>query len=278
MLSYQHEYHAGNHADVLKHAVLALLIEALQRKPGALRVYDTHAGSGLYDLTAPEAARAREYQGGIARVIDAPLSSLAPYLAAVAAENPGGGLHRYPGSPAIARGLLRPDDHLELFELHPRAHAALKALFERDPQVHVHRRDGFEGLPAVSPPPEKRGLALIDPSYETHSDFANVLTLVPKVLRRWPHGVIAVWYPLLASREADRFADKLGKLALPKGYRLELRLQPPAERGLQGSGLVIANLPYGLEPALATLVDALHRQLGRTDVGGTRAEPLGAED
>ena len=151
MLSYQHEYHAGNHADVLKHSVLALVLAALLRKDKPLRVFDAHAGSGLYDLGSREARRHAEYRGGIARVLaaaDAP-PALAPYLDALRACNAGGALQRYPGSPWLARSLLRPADHLVLMELHPQALTALRRLFGQDPQVHLHERDCFEGLPAL---------------------------------------------------------------------------------------------------------------------------------
>ncbi|MBN1239208.1 MAG: 23S rRNA (adenine(2030)-N(6))-methyltransferase RlmJ, partial [Gammaproteobacteria bacterium] len=208
MLSYQHDYHAGNHADVLKHVALTLTIGALQRKPKPIRVIDTHAGSGAYDLTGTLARRHREYDDGIARVLGAaaPLPpEIAPYVETVRRMNPDGELRRYPGSPQIARSLLRPQDHLELFELHPQASRALGELFKGDRQAHLHRRDAFEGLVAVLPPPERRGLVLIDPAYETEREFASVLRVLEDAVRRWPGGVYAVWYPLLEKRGAARF-------------------------------------------------------------------------
>lgn len=278
MLSYQHEYHAGNHADVLKHSVLALLIRALQRKPKPLRVLDTHAGSGLYDLGSPEAQRGREFERGIARVLgERPVPpELASYVETVESCNEGE-LRIYPGSPGIARSLLREIDHLELFELHPRAHAALEKTFRRDRRVHVHRRDGFEGVLGVVPPPERRGLVLIDPSYETQNDFTRVLDVVPALHRRWANGVIAVWYPLLRSPEARAFVRRLGALELPRLFQVELEVEPAGSFGLRGSGLVIANLPYGVDAELETLAPWLHRRLAVDGAGGFRAAWLRAE-
>lgn len=278
MLSYQHEYHAGNHADVLKHSVLALLIRALQRKPKPMRVLDTHAGSGTYDLGSPEAQRGREFERGIARVLEErPVPpELAAYIQIVDACNRGDALETYPGSPRIARALLRETDRLELFELHPKAHAALESAFRRDRQVHVHRRDGFEGVLAVVPPPERRGLVLIDPSYETDEDFARVLDVVPALHRRWTNGVIAVWYPLLRRPQAAAFARRLCALDLPRFYRVELEVEPAGGFGLLGSGLAIANLPYGVDAELETLLPWLHRRLAVDGAGGFRARWLTA--
>lgn len=276
MLSYQHDYHAGNHADVLKHSVLALLVRALQRKPKPLRVLDTHAGSGRYDLASPEARRGREFEQGIARVLgERPVPpELAPYVEIVESLNEGG-LHTYPGSPEIARALLREIDHLELFELHPRAHAALDSAYRSDRRVHVHRRDGFEGVLGAAPPPERRGVVLIDPSYETRHDFARALDVVRALHRRWANGVIAVWYPILRSADARAFARRLGELELPSLYRVELEVEP-SSLGLRGSGVVISNLPYGVDAELETLLPWLHRRLGVDGAGGFKADWLTA--
>jgi 23S rRNA (adenine2030-N6)-methyltransferase len=266
MLSYQHEYHAGNHADVLKHAALTLVIRALQRKPTPIRVLDSHAGAGVYDLGSREARRNAEHEGGIARVLAAPdpPPALADYLDAVRACNPGSSLRRYPGSPWIARHLLRPVDHLELMELHPRAVSALRRTLGGDAHVHVHGRDAFEGLPALVPPPERRGVALIDPSYEVKEEFGRVVDLLAACHRRWPAGVYVAWYPLLRERAAERFVPKVAALGIRRIYRAELAVEGTGYDGLRGSGVLVVNLPFGLEAsfgsALAWAWDVLSAQ------------------
>jgi 23S rRNA (adenine2030-N6)-methyltransferase len=276
VLSYLHEYHAGNHADVLKHSVLAILIRALQRKPGALRVIDTHAGSALYDLASEAARRGREYEGGVARLLQAadPPQAIAPYLQAIHDLNPDGGLRYYPGSPEVTRALLREQDHLELFELHPRASERLRERFHRHPQVHVHQRDGFEGLLAVAPPPERRGVILIDPSYEQRSDYARTVEAVGATVRRWANAVIAVWYPLIGQPDSGRMIDRLARLKLPGLYRVELEAAPDAA-GLRGSGMVVVNLPFETDLALASLLPWLQKSLDPSGRGASRADWLG---
>lgn len=276
MLSYQHEYHAGNHADVLKHAVLALVIRALQRKPTPIRVFDAHAGSGAYDLTGREARKNAEHEGGIERVLaaGAPPAELEPYLDAVRAANPGTALRRYPGSPAIARYLLRPIDQLELMELHPRAVSALRRRLGGHRQVHVHQRDCFEGLPALVPPPERRGVALIDPSYEVKEDFGRVLELLENCHVRWPGGTYLLWYPLLRDRVAERFPGKVAASGIRRIFRLELQVEASDFIGLRGSGLLIVNLPYGLEERLEALMPWLWETLAAPRCGEWQADWL----
>lgn len=263
MLSYQHEYHAGNHADVLKHAVLALAIRALQGKPGPIRVLDAHAGSGSYDLKSREARRHAEHKEGIVRLLAAPSPppSLGDYLQVVAALNTGTTLRRYPGSPRLARDLLRSGDQLELLELHPRAASVLQREFGGDRQVHIHRRDCFEGLPVLLPPPERRGLVLIDPSYEVKEEFARVVDLLQACYQRWPTGVYLLWYPVLRDRQAERFVPRVAASGIRKIYRVELSVQPPEFNGLRGSGVLIVNLPYGLEQQLEKLLPWLGKTL-----------------
>lgn len=276
MLSYLHEYHAGNHADVLKHSVLAMLIRALQRKPGAMRIIDTHAGSALYDLDSEPAQRGREHEAGVVRLLgDAnPPAALAPYLQAISDLNPDGRLRHYPGSPQVALALLRDQDRLELFELHPRASERLRERFRRHPQVHVHRRDGFEGLLAVIPPPERRGVVLIDPSYEQRNDYLRTVETVAATVRRWANAVIAVWYPLIGTPDAGRMLDRLARSKLPGAYRVELELTPDAP-GLRGSGLVVINLPFQMDLELQSLMPWLRQRLSPDGGGAARAGWLG---
>lgn len=263
MLSYQHEYHAGNHADVLKHAALALVIRALQRKDAPIRVFDAHAGSGLYDLRSREARKNAEHEAGIAQVLSAaaPPAELGPYLDAVRACNTGTALRRYPGSPWIARHLLRPADQLVLMELHPRSLGGLRKVFGRDAQVHIHARDCFEGLPALVPPPERRGLALIDPSYEVKEDFARVAELLAACHGRWPGGVYMIWYPLIRDRAAERFPNRIAATGIRRIYRLLLQVEADSFTGMRGSGLMIVNLPFGLEERFDELLPWLRQTL-----------------
>lgn len=280
MLSYQHDYHAGNHADVLKHAVLALVIRALQKKETPLRVIDAHAGSAVYDLAAPEARRTREADGGIRRLLAAGPAAppeLRDYLAAVEAVNRRGqDLRFYPGSPALARHLLRAGDHLELLELHPAALARLHRQYARDRQVHVHDRDAFEGLPALVPPKERRGVVLVDPAYELKDDFPRVVDLLVRCHRRWPTGVYLAWYPLIRHPLAERFPAKVRATGLPKLLQAELQVEVDAFDGMRGSGLVIVNPPFGLEDALNALLPWLWETLRNDPRTGWRVGPLAA--
>lgn len=259
MLSYQHDYHAGNHADVLKHAVLALAIRALQRKETPLRVLDAHAGSGSYDLQAAEARKTGEADAGIRRVMAAPAPPpvLADYLAVVRGLNRRGGagpIRFYPGSPQLALDLLRPVDHLELLELHPAALARLRRHHGRDPRVHIHGRDAFEGLPALVPPRERRGVVLVDPAYEVKEDFQRVVDLLVRCHHRWPGGVYLAWYPLIRHPQAERFPARVRAAGLPKLLQVELQVEIEAFDGMRGSGLCIVNPPYGLEAQLNELL------------------------
>jgi 23S rRNA (adenine2030-N6)-methyltransferase len=280
MLSYQHEYHCGNHADVLKHSILALTIRALQRKDKPLRIIDTHAGSGIYDLDSAEARRHAEFATGISRVLSvaAPPLEMEPYLSAVRAVNPDGGkISRYPGSPQIGQHLLRPQDHLELLELHPQAVAHLRRTFGRNARVHLHDRDSYEGLPGLVPPPERRGLVLIDPSYEVRQETAAVIAALAAGHGRWPGGTWLVWYPLLRDPLTARLPAKLAATGIRRIFRTELEVESKGHMGLRGSGMLIINPPYGMDTALANLLPWLWEQLANDGCGGWLAEWLVGE-
>lgn len=283
MLSYQHDYHAGNHADVLKHSVLALVVRALQRKDAPLRVLDAHAGSGVYDLRSSEARKNEEFAGGIERLLAAsrPPAEAHDYLAAVRAMNgamtgAGKQLNLYPGSPQVARHLLRPEDHLELLELHPAALARLHRNFGRDSRVHIHDRDAFEGVPALVPPPEKRGVVLVDSAYEVKEDFTAVIELLKTCHRRWPGGVYLLWYPLIRHPLAERFTAKVRATGIPKILQAELRVEAEGFDGMRGSGLCIVNPPFGLDQKLNTLLPWLWATLKNDERSGWRVEWLTA--
>lgn len=278
MLSYRHGFHAGNHADVLKHAVLALLLEALRRKATPFCCLDTHAGAGRYDLQGAEAQKNAEHESGIARLWTCPdlPEALQPYLAAVRALTPGEGTVRnYPGSPALARHFLRPGDRLLLCELHPAEQAALKALFAGDPQVAVHRQDGYQGLHAFLPPRERRGLVLVDPAYEVKSEYEQVVTALAGAVQRWPGGIYALWYPVLAENRHRRLLDALCASGMRRILQAELNVLPEREpRGMRGSGMVIINPPWQLDTTLEALLPWLWKRLSPEHLGGWSMEWL----
>jgi 23S rRNA (adenine2030-N6)-methyltransferase len=261
-LNYQHAFHAGNFADVHKHAVLARIICYLKAKPAALRVIDTHAGAGRYDLRGAQASRGGEWQEGIARLLDRPLPDevralLAPYLDVVRNFNPGGGLRVYPGSPLVALALMRPQDRLVACELEPRAAASLKAVL-RDRRAKALALDGWTALGAYVPPKERRGVVLVDPPFEDAADFTRLASALAAAHRKWPTGIYLLWYPIKERDAPDALARRLRKLAMPSVLRCEITLGPPrADAGLVGSGLIVINPPFKLDADLKILLPAL---------------------
>jgi 23S rRNA (adenine2030-N6)-methyltransferase len=281
-VNYRHAFHAGNFADVMKHAILARLIDYLKKKPGAFRIIDTHAGTGRYDLTGDEAQRSPEWRDGIARLLDADpapdaAALLAPYLDAVRALNPGTELKTYPGSPLLARMLLRPQDRLSALELHPADAEALKALFAGDIQARVSQLDGWLALGAYVPPKERRGLVLVDPPFEAEGEWERLADGLAKAHRKWATGMFALWYPLKERREAEAFARRLRDAAIPRTLRAELTVAAPADPSrLYGSGMVVVNPPFTLEAELGAMLPELARILGGP-AGGFRIEWISGE-
>lgn len=277
MLSYRHAFHAGNFADVFKHVLLIQLLRALHRKDKPFGVLDVHAGAGRYDLHSPPAQKNREFAGGIGQLwTQSGLSpQLADYVTQVRAFNPDGPLRVYPGSPRLARALLRPGDRLLLTELHPTEHAALKAEFAGDRQVAVHHTDGYTALKALLPPRERRGLVLLDPAYELKDEFDRLLTAIQMIHRRWATGIIAVWYPILDRAPSLRWQQALQKLAIPAMLCAELGLSPyDAPPGLHGTGMILINPPWQLDETLNRLLPELLHRLRGGDHGQTRLEWL----
>ncbi|MER8667896.1 23S rRNA (adenine(2030)-N(6))-methyltransferase RlmJ [Mesorhizobium sp. M1156] len=266
-MNYRHAYHAGNFADVVKHVVLSRLIEYLKQKDKAFRVIDTHAGIGRYDLSSTEAQKTGEWQGGIGRLVDAALDApavalLAPYLEAVRSLNPDGGVKKYPGSPLIARHLMRKQDRLSAVELHPKDAARLKVLFDGDFQTRVIELDGWLALGAHLPPKEKRGLVLIDPPFEEEGEFGRLVDGLQRAHRRWPGGIYALWYPLKDRRAVAAFRKALKQTGISKLLDIGFEIRPDAvEPSLDGCGMVVVNPPFTLEGELRTLLPALHRLL-----------------
>ncbi len=279
MLSYRHAFHAGNHADVLKHAVFVFVLQYLQRKDAPLLLLDTHAGAGFYDLGSPEALKLREFDGGIARVLAAPGAApelVAAYLDLVREANPRHAIVRYPGSPLLALRLRRPQDRAVFCELHPADHAALAAAIEGERRVLALQEDGLRALLAQVPPPEKRGLTLIDPSYEIKSDYEKVTTALAKAWAKFPTGCYALWYPVIERGRCEAMAEALAGAGVRKLYRLELGLAPDSPgRGMTGSGLFVVNPPYTLPDAAEVALPWLAEVLGAA--GPRKAEWLVGE-
>ena len=282
-MNYRHAFHAGNFADVVKHAALALLIERLKAKEAAFRVVDTHAGVGVYDLAGDEATRTGEWRHGVGRLYDRPLAPalaelLAPWLAAVRAANGDGPLRRYPGSPAIARHLLRRQDRLTAVELHPEDAASLARQFAGDRQVKVVELDGWLALGSFVPPKERRGLVLVDPPFEARDEFDRLLAGLENAHRRWPTGIYALWYPVKDLAAVDRFRGGLKQSGIPRLLRAELTVRDRATPDrFNGTGLVICNPPWRFAETLDTLLSGLSSVLADGPGAGVLVDPISGE-
>ncbi|MCA0201159.1 MAG: 23S rRNA (adenine(2030)-N(6))-methyltransferase RlmJ [Proteobacteria bacterium] len=258
MLSYQHAYHAGGPADVHKHAALCLLLERLAEKDKPFAVIDLYAGHGVYDLGSTEAQKTQEFSSGIARLWPlrnkAAPAAVKKLLAALAPPNPDGTLKSYPGSPALARAALRESDRLILNELHPAAQADLKTWARRDSRISVHMRDGLEALVGLVPPPIRRGLVVIDPSYEVKSEYADVPAALRKAIRKWREGIYFVWYPILADNRHGELVAGLEKGIPCPVLCCELMFTPGKAvkdaPGLRGTGLIVVNPPWQFDTAM----------------------------
>ncbi|MDP3896329.1 MAG: 23S rRNA (adenine(2030)-N(6))-methyltransferase RlmJ [Mesorhizobium sp.] len=282
-MNYDHSYHAGNFADVVKHAVLARIVEYLKRKEKPFRVIDTHAGSGLYDLSSERAQKTGEWLAGIGRLLAADLPAdaallLKPYLEAVEAYNPGPGVRFYPGSPVLVRHLLRARDRLTAIELHPEAAFALKTRFAGDFQSRVIELDGWLALGAHVPPKEKRGLVLVDPPYEIDDEFARIADGLARAHARWPGGIYAFWYPLKDRAAVAAFRDELRRAAIPRILDVTLSIRGPIHfPRLDGSGLILVNPPFALEDELRILLPALRDALAEDNGASWSLEWLAGE-
>lgn len=285
-MNYRHAFHAGNFADVLKHAVLALCLQHLGRKTDKPFAYvDSHAGIGVYDLTGDAARRSPEWQAGIARLMDAERPPrvervLAPFLDAVRAHNRGGGLTAYPGSPGIAAHMMGERDRLHLFELHEADAKTLDARFARDRRVKVEQRDGYRGLRSALPPKEKRGLVLVDPPFEHRDEMAHMAEAAVDAIPRFETGTFVFWRPLKDLWAAERFDVGLAEWlllereALPeKLLRADLWVRDPETEGkLAGAGVMVVNPPYTLEEDLLVLLPWLSGLFAQGEGAGWRLD------
>lgn len=291
MLSYRHAFHAGNHADVLKHAVLIQLLRYLGQKDAPYMYIDTHAGAGLYALDTGYAAKSAEYETGISHLwdrADLPLA-LADYVGVIKGLNPDGRMRYYPGSPYCADQVAREQDRIRLFELHPSDSRILEDNFRkleeqavaqgrrpaaRGKRVMIQKGDGFDGLKSLLPPPSRRGLVLIDPPYEVKDDYRRVKETLADALGRFSTGMYAVWYPVLNRMESRQLPDKLKRLPCKEWLHVTLSVSTPSPDGfgLHSSGMFIINPPWTLEPMLRELMPYLVKALGQDAGAGFTLE------
>jgi 23S rRNA (adenine2030-N6)-methyltransferase len=266
-MNYRHAYHAGNHADVLKHIVLARVLEHMKKKYKPFRVIDAHAGIGLYDLGGIEAGKTGEWEGGIGKLTE-PFSSevealISPYRAVISALNRHGGIRLYPGSPELALRLMREQDRMIANELHPEDAVMLERHFIRDPRVDVTSMDAETCIKAKLPPPERRGVILIDPPYELKNEAEKAVRMLAHGLRRFAQGVFLLWYPLKADDTAAQIVEQVRSLGIAGTLKAELRIREAfSAGGLAGSGVLIVNAPYRLDAELDAVLPALASRLG----------------
>jgi 23S rRNA (adenine2030-N6)-methyltransferase len=282
MLSYRHAFHAGNHADILKHAILSLIVSHLTKKDKPFSYIDTHAGAGIYALGADWARKTGEAERGIESLLGktgAP-EAIIPYLSLCRTYQ--ANVNRYPGSPELARALSREEDQLTLMELHPTEIENLRANMGKNPRVHIHHRDGFSGLQALCPPEPRRGFALVDPSYETDGDYPNAVNAILEANRKWPVGIFALWYPILERRKGEiaTLKERFLSSGISGILTAELRITAPGENpnaegfGLLGSGMLIVRPPFCLDAELREILPWIARALSPDGEGDYAIEWL----
>ena len=257
MLSYRHAFHAGNHADVIKHLALVLTLDYYQQKAKPFCYIDTHAGAGLYQMSSQEAQKTREYEQGIAAVLHAPNPPVAlqHYLALIRELSPNKPLKLYPGSPWLAARLLRTNDSLHLFELHPTDAQRLNQNFQQDKRVQIYKEDGLKGLLKLLPPSMRRGVILIDPSYELKTDYTDVIKTLVQAHKRFATGTYILWYPVIQRQRVESMAKALQASAIPDILQVEYSPLTDSEGiGMTGSGLFIINPPWVLAEQMQTLL------------------------
>lgn len=276
MFSYRHGFHAGNHADVLKHVCQMMIIDKLKMKEKPFIVFDTHSGAGCYDLTSEESKKTGEFEGGIDRLCSSPVSQ--PELEAY-----GQLIERYrqkdmyPGSPQISLDLIREQDSLCLMEWHSQEILNLKHNMPQDPRIAIHHRDGYEGLLAMLPPKPSRGIVLIDPPYELAEDYQKVVETLEKAAIKWASGIFALWYPMLAKKrdKSQKMLEKLTSLPFKSLLKIELEVTPQQEElGMHGSGMVIVNPPWQFDTQAEEVLDVLTPVLAQSCRGNCRVEWL----
>jgi len=280
MLSYRHLFHAGNYADVFKHALLARLLIALGAKEKPYCYIDTHAGTGRYDLGHEWAWKTREFETGIRKLWDRKdiPAALAPYLDAVRSENPKGRLRYYPGSPLLALKLRRPDDRILLTELNKTDCAELETVMGGERHVAVHRMDGYEALQKFLPPQERRGIVLLDSSFDRSEELARISKALKAAHQRWATGMYAIWYPLLAPEVMEGFMRSVKGTGIGKILRLEMRIREPApDTPAPGCGMLVVNPPWKFDTEARSLLGWIWKALAEDGAGGVKVEWLAKE-
>jgi 23S rRNA (adenine2030-N6)-methyltransferase len=279
LLSYRHAFHAGNFADVLKHLVLVQCLDYLTRKDKPLVLIDTHAGAGGYSLDSDQARMHREFDQGIGRLWESRElpGALAGYVELVKAFNKTDKLRAYPGSPWFAQQLLRSQDRLELFELHPAYFERLSRNFHKARRVRLHHEDGFKGCIGLLPPVERRGLLLMDPAYEVKGDYQQVISTLGKAHRRFQTGTYLIWYPVVERHRIDGMERALKHSGIRDVQQFELGIRAEDRRGMSSCGLVVVNPPWTLLATLQSVLPWLAQQLGEQGQGHYRAEVLVGE-
>jgi 23S rRNA (adenine2030-N6)-methyltransferase len=276
MLSYRHLFHAGSFADVFKHALLTRLLLALNQKDKPYFYLDTHAGIGLYDLSHPWAQKGREFESGIKKLWDrkdAP-AALKPFLDIVRQENADGHLRYYPGSPRIARRMIRPIDRIALTELNKTDCAALHELFARDRRVNVQLMDAYQSLKAHLPPKERRGLVLIDSSFDRAREFARLAAALHDAHTRWATGTYAIWYPLMGAGVIRGFEKEIEATGIRKVLQFEMKILPDDASTIPGCGMIIVNPPWKFDTEMRTLLRWLWSALTVNNAGGVKVQWL----
>lgn len=272
MLSYRHSFHAGNHADVLKHTVQSLIIESLKEKDKPFLYLDTHAGAGRYQLSGEHAERTGEYLEGIARIWqrdDIP-EELAAYMSVVGHFNRNQNLRYYPGSPLIARQLLREEDKLQLTELHPSDFPLLRSEFQKDDRTRVSRADGYQQLKAQLPPLSRRGFILMDPPYELKTDYQDVVKGIQEGYKRFATGTYALWYPVVMRQQIKKMLRDLEATGIRRILQIELGVRPDSDqRGMTASGMIVINPPWKLEQQMKNVLPWLLKVLVPSGTGHT---------
>lgn len=274
-MNYLHSYHAGNFCDVVKHICLIALIESLKRKNTPFCYIDTHAGAGMYDLFSEFSEKTKEYENGIEKIIqhNNPPDLIRKYLQIIHILNNKlthskmSSLRYYPGSPQIAREIIRPHDRIIASELHPNEYRALKNNFLGDTQVAIHHMDGFLGLKAFLPPKERRGLVMIDPPYEDPDEFMHIARLLPIALKRFETGIYAIWYPVKEQSHVDKFYDTVKKNINNPVFTIELTIYPDIPHHLNGCGMAIINPPFQFDDTMKNTLPWVWKALSINDQG-----------
>lgn len=275
MLSYRHSFHAGNFADVVKHVVLVEILEHLLKKSKPFDFVDTHAGAGLFDLHFGHAEKLKESRGGIGKLWDGDWPELSGYFEAIKACNRPGTLDYYPGSPLIAKHFLRPQDQAWLFELHPADFRRLEKNVRENHRMRVACKDGHQGVLAVLPPVSRRGLVLIDPSFEVKSEYEQVVETIRKAHRKFSTGIFSLWYPVVERERVRQLENLFIASGLRDIERFELDLKPDSDnRGMTGAGMIVINPPWGLGEKMARVLPELAWAMGHIDESGFRCDTL----